>query len=90
METYGREYARGQHRICFQLEAVSSDTQANKILIGIISSNVIATDQYFNRTPSAYAWGTASPPWENESTIVQNVNHQHVSKEKWPSVHIQC
>ncbi|CAF3343933.1 unnamed protein product [Rotaria sp. Silwood2] len=91
METYGGNYARGQreystgvHRIRFQLEPVSSDLQANKILIGIISSNITARDQYFNRTPSTYAWETSSYEWENESIIVQNGNHQRVSRDKWP------
>jgi hypothetical protein len=91
LATYGGNYARGkreystdQHRIRFQLEAVSSDTTANTILIGIISSGVSATDQYFDRTPSAYAWRTGSYEWENENVIVQNGDHHRVPKHKWP------
>jgi hypothetical protein len=91
METYGgdfarghREYSTGQCRIGFQLEAVSSGQQANTILVGVISSSVTATDQYFNRTPSTYAWGTTSHDWQTESTIVENGVHRGVSKDKWP------
>jgi len=91
METYGgnyargqREYSTGQHRIRFQLEEVSFCTTANTILIGIISSSVTATDQYFNRTPSTYAWRTASYEWEDESMIVENGIHRRISKDKWP------
>ncbi|CAF3847925.1 unnamed protein product [Rotaria sp. Silwood1] len=91
METYGGNYARGQreysagiHRIRFQLEPVSSGLQANRILIGIISSSITAKDQYFDHTPSTYAWGTSSYEWESESTIVQNGNHHRVSRKKWP------
>jgi hypothetical protein len=91
METYGGEYARGQrkystgqHRIRFQLEVISSQTVANAIFIGIISSGVTAKDQYFNRTPSTYAWRTASNEWETDSKIIENGVHRNVSKDKWP------
>jgi hypothetical protein len=95
METYGgnyargqREYSAGQHHIRFQLEEVSSGSQSNEILIGIISSNVIARDQYFNRTPSTYAWAMSSFEWNNESNIVQNGNHLLISKDNWPGAKI--
>lgn len=88
METYGgnyaqghREYSTGQHSVRLQLEATSTNTQANMVFIGIISSNVIATDQYFNRTSSTYAWGTSK--YEDQSTIIQNGDHQQVFKDKW-------
>ncbi|UJR18022.1 hypothetical protein I4U23_004923 [Adineta vaga] len=88
--TYGGNYARGQqkysngkHSIRFQLEPILDNKEANIILVGIISSNVIATDQYFNQTPSLYAWETSSHEWEDETTIVQNGIHQKVSKDKW-------
>ena len=90
-ETYGGDYARGQreyftgqHCIRFQLEPVSDGRQDNTILFGIISSSVTAKDQYFNQTPSTYAWGTSSYESDNESMIVQNGNHQRVSMDKWP------
>ena len=91
VETYGgdyargqREYSTGQHRIRFQLGEVASGRQPNNTLVGIISSSVTPTDQYFNRTPSTYAWGAVSADWENESTIVKNGDHQRVSKNQWP------
>jgi hypothetical protein len=93
--TYGGNYARGQqkyssgqHRIRFQLEPVLGEREANTILVGIISSDITATDQYFNLTPSTYAWETSSHEWENETTIVQNGEHQKVSKDKWPGAEI--
>ena len=90
-DTYGGNYARseqeyssGQHCIRFQLEEVDNGRQANDIVIGIISSNTTAEDQYFNRTPSTYAWSTTSNEWEEKRLIVQNGKHTSVSKDKWP------
>jgi hypothetical protein len=93
--TYGGNYARGQeeystgqHRIRFQLEPVLDNREANTILVGIISSNVKATDQYFNLTPSTYGWETSSHEWEDNTTIVQNGEHKKVSKDKWSGAEI--
>lgn len=78
-----QKYSKGKHVIRFQLESVLDDREANTILVGIISSNITAIDQYFNQTPSLYAWETSSHPWENQTTVVQNGIHQKVSKKKW-------
>ncbi len=58
--------------------------EGNTILIGIISAGVTAIDQYFNRTPSTYAWGTKSYKEQTEGMIVENGNHRSVPSEKWP------
>ncbi len=78
-----RKYSTGQHRIRLQLEAINSHMTAN-IIIGIISSNVTAKDQYFNQTPSTYAWGTSSFEGKNEMAIVENGIYRRVSKKRWP------
>jgi len=78
-----QKYSTGQHHIRFQLEPVLGGREANTILVGIISSSVTPKDQYFNRAPSTYAWETSSHEWEDETTIVQNGEHQKVSKDRW-------